>query len=127
MPPLNPPASGGKRHSRCYELPPVHGGIEGGYCVSPDTYVLTKTAFAQELHTERVKYILVAPQKEWRTDGRLAHDAYTLRTLLPILRDLEATGQVKLVHQSTQDLVAVYRINENQECQDSSLPSETQK
>ena len=33
--PLNPPASGGKRHSRCYEPPPVHGGIEGGYCVSP--------------------------------------------------------------------------------------------
>ena len=58
MPPLNPPASGGKRHSRCYEPPPVHGGIEGGYYVSPVLYknaIIIVNGFLLKNHIDAAK------------------------------------------------------------------------
>ena len=72
--------------------------------------VSTEDALNAAINTHHIDYLLIAPKKEWRTDGGLEYDDYTKNVLLPIIKNMEANGEARLVFQSMQDSVGVYRV-----------------
>lgn len=77
------------------------------------SYTLTMETLQQTLAQHSVDYILVAPKKEWRTDGVLTYDDYTQETLLPLVKELESNRYLALVHQDQERLVQVYQVNKS--------------
>lgn len=57
-----------------------------------------------------IDYILVAPKLEWRADGSLQYDNYTRDIVLPFLNLLTETCHLRLVYESTEDMVKVYQV-----------------
>jgi hypothetical protein len=77
----------------------------------PQPTVTSAAELTQFLHTYRVSQVLIGPQREWQLDGIRRYDDYTRKTLLPLLEELTASGQLRLVYESTpRELVRIYDV-----------------
>ena len=73
-------------------------------------YVSTEDALKTAINTHHIDYILIAPKKEWRSDGGLEYDDYTKNILLPIIKNMESNREAQLAYHSMRDNVGVYRV-----------------
>jgi len=76
--------------------------------------VANATELERLIHEQGVDYILVAPKLEWRADGSLAYDEYTLDVLLPFLNTLTEKELLRLVYESEKDMTKVYQVINSQ-------------
>ncbi len=64
----------------------------------------------QALAEQDIEYILIAPELKWQPGGILEYDQFTLKTLLPMLKQQVEEGKQELVYQSEEDKVLVFKV-----------------
>jgi hypothetical protein len=75
-----------------------------------DNQFYSPDQFLGILHKNKVDYIILAPEMNWRYDGLLDYDEVTSRKVIPILNELAQRGTIDEVYQSEKDLVIVYSV-----------------
>lgn len=80
------------------------------YTVRFSEELVSAVSLSEFIRQNNVNYILVASQRIWQDEGY--HPVYSreIQSLLPLLDELTATGQLTLVHTADEHLVKVFQV-----------------